>query len=165
MRRAALLLGVLAACGGPAEELRPLRAGDAAPAYAAVTLSGDSVVIPGQDEPVLLNVWATWCVPCRHEMPALQALHDSVPQLVVLGVSIDAAGDDAVIRGFLDEYDITFPVAHDPRERVVRAFRTTGVPETFLIGRDGRIANRWIGPIDRALPEVRRAIDAAVAEG
>lgn len=145
-------LSVFAACGGDGVGggLRPLSEGDAAPAYAAVTMAGDSFSVAGVDGPVLVNVWATWCVPCREEMPALQLLHEELgPQgLTVVAVSIDGAGGAADIRRFLDDYGITFPIVHDAAERVTRVFRTTGVPETFLIV-DGRVAKRWRGPVTK----------------
>lgn len=140
------------ACGGDGDgrSLRPLTEGDEAPAYEAETLSGEVLDVGATGGPVLLNVWATWCVPCREEMPALQMLHEelALQGLTVVAVSIDGAGGAADIRRFLDDYGITFPIVHDAAERVTRVFRTTGVPETFLIV-DGRVAKRWRGPVTK----------------
>ena len=152
--RAVLAAGVLSwACGGDGGggSLRPLVEGDEAPAYEAELLSGEVLDVGATGGPVLLNVWATWCVPCREEMPALQMLHEELgPQgLTVVAVSIDGAGGAADIRRFLNDYGITFPIVHDAAERVTRVFRTTGVPETFLIV-DGRVAKRWRGPVTKA---------------
>jgi thiol-disulfide isomerase/thioredoxin len=144
---AALLL----CCGGEGA-YRPLRIGDPVPAYTARRLEAtDSLTLASlHGQPVLVNVWATWCVPCRAEMPALQALAARYEGrgLRVLGINIDAGSDDAPVRAFLDELAITFPNLRDPQDRITRVFRLSGVPETVLIGRDGRIAHRWIGRFD-----------------
>jgi thiol-disulfide isomerase/thioredoxin len=143
----ALAVCVLGACTGGTDSLRPLTDGDPAPAWGGVTLSGDSVGAHVGDTPLLVNVWATWCVPCREEMPALQQVHEETEgRLRIVAVSIVGSGAGADIRHFLDDYGITFPIVHDPSERVTRAFRTTGVPESFLIS-DGRVAKRWRGPL------------------
>src|SRR5690606_20836901 len=81
-----------------ANEYAPLQRGDEAPAYGAVSLDGDSVALASlAGRPVLLNVWATWCPPCREEMPALQELHDRYDErgLAVVAVSLDASAAHA----------------------------------------------------------------------
>lgn len=159
----------LAACSGDTDQrgsrFRPLVAGDVAPAYAAVDLAGDTVSLAGlRGEVVVLNLWATWCHPCREEMPALQALHEAFHDrgLHVLGVSIDGRASAELIPGFLEEVGVTFPILRDPEERVVRTFTTMGVPETFLIGRDGVLLHRWIGAFDPMAPEHRARVEAAL---
>lgn len=150
--RALIIAGLavlVAGCNGGSDgSLRPLRTGDESPTFAARSLAGDSIHVPSESGAVLLNVWATWCIPCREEMPALQSLHDSlgVEGLTVVGVSVDGANARGAVQAFLDDFGITFPIVHDPGERVTRAFRTTGVPETFLIS-EGRVLRRWIGPV------------------
>jgi peroxiredoxin len=163
-----LLVGLsLALLGGCAGETlyRPLRVGDPAPAYAAATLDGDTLALEElRGTVVLLNVWATWCPPCREEMPGLEALHRefSGQPFRVLGVSVDGATADREVREFVERNGITFGILRDPEERVVRAFRTVGVPETFLIDREGRIAWRWIGPFDPTAAEVKAKVRAAL---
>jgi thiol-disulfide isomerase/thioredoxin len=152
----------LAACDPPeSTTYRPLRAGDAAPAYSAVTLAGDTVALESlRGAPVMLNVWATWCIPCRDEMPLLEALHrEYAPHgLRVVGVSVDATGMVRDIEAFLADVGVTFTILHDPAERFTRAFRTIGVPETFLIDRDGVVVRRWIGKFDPLAEDVRRDV-------
>ncbi|HEV2131345.1 MAG TPA: TlpA disulfide reductase family protein [Longimicrobiaceae bacterium] len=166
----ALLVPGLTGCGGEGDagprRFSPIGAGDPAPAFAAATLDGDTLSLAAlQGEAVLLNIWATWCLPCREEMPGLQRLHEELGAqgLRVVGVSIDgrAAGRD--VRDFLTSYGISFTILHDPEERVTRAFRTTGVPETFLIDRNGRIVRRWIGLFDPTSAEARASVDQALA--
>lgn len=163
---------LLAACSADGNEFRRVAVGDPAPAYAAPDLGGDTVSLADfRGDVVLLNVWATWCAPCRREMPGLQRLQETfgAEGLHVLGVSIDARGAERAIRSFVDELGVTFTILHDPDERITRAYRTIGVPESFLIGRDGVIAARWIGafePTDQTtLDRVRAALGGASAAG
>jgi cytochrome c biogenesis protein CcmG, thiol:disulfide interchange protein DsbE len=140
--------------------------GDAVPAFSAATMEGEPLSVASlRGEVVLLNVWATWCYPCRKEMPSFEALHrDLGPEgLRVVAVSIDASGAVPEIDQFLSEYGISFTVLHDPGQDVTRAFRTRGVPETFLIDREGRMVKRWIGRIDGHSEAVRGPIRAALA--
>jgi peroxiredoxin len=160
------LLGLLTACAGEWEEaFRPLDVGSPAPAYAAATLAGDTVSLADlSGRAILLNVWATWCIPCREEMPALARTHRALVDsgLVVLGVSVDNARATGEIGRFADEYRIEFMIAHDPGLQVQRTFRTIGVPETFLIDRSGKIVRRWIGQFDPESPDARASILAAL---
>jgi cytochrome c-type biogenesis protein len=134
--------------------------GEAAPDYTAPTLDGDDGSLADlRGEAVLLNVWATWCVPCREEMPELQGLHERHRDagLRVIGVSVDNQGADDAVRGFLQEEGVDYEVWRDPDRDVQRAFRTSGVPETILIDRDGTVVKRWKGPL-----EADDDLDAAV---
>lgn len=145
----------------------PARDGEPAPAYAAVELGGDSLSLADlRGQPVLLNVWATWCPPCREEMPALEAVHQELgPEgLRVVAVSIDARGDDAAVREFLKENRISFTILRDSDDTITRTFQMIGVPETFLIDREGRLVKRWRGKIDPRSGEVRKLIDAVMAD-
>jgi len=150
-------------CGGRGE-FRPLQVGDAAPPYSARTMGGDTVTLAGfHGRAVLLDVWATWCMPCRTEMPALQRLYAAFADsgLTVVAVSVDGGGSDGNVREYMRRYGIQFTVARDPEQRVARTFRTVGVPETFLIDRTGKIAVRWIGEFDPMSARVRTAVRAA----
>jgi len=167
MRRArmaaVLLVAAMAACG---PETRRPEIGAAAPDYAAPSLAGDTLALEElRGSPVLVNIWATWCVPCREEMPELQALHEELAPrgLRVVGVSIDQKQATGEVRRFLDEHGVDFTILHDPQSRVARVFRTVGVPETLLIGADGELRARWIGQVTaRTLrPELESALSAA----
>ena len=129
----------------PAQEIRP------APKYGALTLEGKPASLESfQGKPVLINVWATWCVPCRQEMPALESLHNKFSDqgLQIIGVSIDGPGTTQRIKSFIDRMEITYNILHDPDDKFSRAFRTIGVPESFLINADGEIVHTWKGPFD-----------------
>lgn len=112
-------------------------------------------------KPVLLNFWASWCDPCKEEAPLLERAHRVLQREggTVLGVTVSDQSDDS--RAFMREYDLTFPSLRDVEGTLGRDFGTTGVPETFAIDREGRIAAISRGLVnqafvDRALELVRR---------
>lgn len=162
---AAALAG--AACGGSAPEGATATGSVGAPApdYAAVSLAGDSVALSSlRGEAVLLNVWATWCAPCREEIPVLQALHEARAEdgLKIVGVSVDAGGAARQVRGFADDFGMTYALWHDPGERVMSAFLLHGVPSTILIDRAGIVRWRHVGPVKEDDPGLARALDQAL---
>ncbi|MET0396091.1 MAG: TlpA disulfide reductase family protein [Longimicrobiaceae bacterium] len=162
--RAALLLA-LAACGAEGR-VAPPEVGNPAPAYAATALDGDTVSLAGlRGRVVLLNVWATWCHPCREEIPALQQLHELyAPRgLALVGVSVDNRADRPAVASFAREYGMTYAVWLDPDERVSSTFRTLGVPSTFLLGRDGTILWKHVGPVNARDPELVRLLGQALS--
>lgn len=167
---AAALLLALAGCGAETRVAPPV-VGNPAPAYAAVGMGGDSVSLAGlRGRVVLLNVWATWCHPCREEIPALQQLHERYASrgLELVGVSVDTRSDRGAVADFAREYGMTYAVWLDPEERVSSTFRTLGVPSTFLIGRDGTILWKHVGPVvagDAALVRLLEEALAAPARG
>lgn len=143
----ALSLAISLGCTGPAPEIGNV--GQTAPAYAAPTMTGDSVHVDRlRGEVVLLNVWATWCIPCRKEIPELQALHQeySGRGLKVLGVSVDAADADGDVAEFAESFGMTYTILRDPGERVSTLFAIPGVPASFLVDRGGVVRWRHLGP-------------------
>ena len=135
----------------------------AAPSFAAVTL--DRVPQPRsladyRGSPVLLNVWATWCDPCRDEMPSMQRLYDAYRDrgLRIVAVSIDDDGNEPLIREFVAEHHLTFDVLHDLRSEIMASYQVRGVPESFLISASGRIvATRFVA--DWSTPESRQLVE------
>jgi thiol-disulfide isomerase/thioredoxin len=118
-----------------------------APAYTLVTLDGDTVRSTDLEvQVVVLNFWATWCGPCRLEMPSLQKLHERRAQdgVVVLGLATDVGGV-APIRSFLNERGITYRVGRATREQR-RAFGgIPGIPTTFIVDRSGVVRHKVVG--------------------
>jgi peroxiredoxin len=141
----------LAACaGGDGERPRGPVIDAPAPAYAAATLNGDTVSLASlQGSVVLLNFWATWCAPCRHETPFLQSLYEEHADrgLEIVGVSMDTGNVRDLIQDFVDEYGVTYTILHDPRGEAEALYQIVGLPGTFLINRDGTL--RWMryGPV------------------
>jgi cytochrome c biogenesis protein CcmG/thiol:disulfide interchange protein DsbE len=156
---ALLLAGCGDAPGGPA------KVGAEAPAYAAETLDGErSALAQLRGRPVLLNVWATWCHPCRQEIPALEQLHRTYgPQgLQVIGVSIDQGDQEQAIREFLQEYGASYAIWLDPDGEITTAYSTMGVPNTFLIGPDGTLLWKHVGPVTADNAELRGLIEKSL---
>lgn len=163
-----LALFAATACGGEGLGRAPL-VGDIVPEYGATSLDGATEVSLGglRGRVVLLNVWATWCPPCREEIPVLQALHERHADagLEVVGVSVDAAGEGPAVARFAEQFGVTYPIWLDPQERVSSVFRTTGVPTTLLIDRDGQLLWRHLGPVVADDPELTRLLDEVLAAG
>ena len=161
--------GALTATHFLKDELTSVTIGSEAPTFTAKTLDATPVVksiANYKGDVVLLNIWATWCLPCREEMPSIQKLHTALgPKgLKIVAVSIDPAGKEQTVRDFEKEFGITFEVLHDSTGVIRDIYRTTGVPETFVIGRDGIIRKKWIGGEDWNSPINRRLIEQLLAE-
>ncbi|TVP54926.1 MAG: hypothetical protein EA351_12105 [Gemmatimonadales bacterium] len=136
-----------------------------APDYSAPDLEGNPVDLAEmRGEVVLLNVWATWCAPCRVEMPDLQRLHDefSGDGLRVIGVSIDGPRSEAMIERFLGELEIDFMILRDPEDRISGILSAHAVPLTILIDREGRMQWRHLGPVTSDDPVLRAVLAAAL---
>ena len=157
-----LLLPVAGACTGD-----PAPADDAqlAPPVAATTLDGDSVRLADlRGQPVLLNVWATWCAPCRQEIPELQALHERHADqgLRVVGVTVDGRHMGDEVRSFVEDMGMTYDVWWDSEGAVIDRLEAVGVPVTVLVDREGRIAWRHTGVIEPGDPELEAAVREAL---
>jgi len=114
---------------------------------------------------VLLNIWATWCVPCREEMPQLNALQADLggKDFQVAAVNIDRGGPDKA-RNFLNETSATdITLYTDPSGKLFSTLKAVGMPTTLLIDRDGKEIGRLVGPADWASPEAKKLIEAAIA--
>ena len=148
------LAGVLAAgVHFLGDELFPVSVGSKAPPIEGITLDGKKTPKSLADysgKVVLLNVWATWCEPCRVEMPSIEKLHKEfgAQGLAVVAISVDDPGAETRILDFVKEYGLTFEVLHDPRQITTRHYQITGYPETFIVARDGTIRRKLIGAAD-----------------
>jgi cytochrome c biogenesis protein CcmG/thiol:disulfide interchange protein DsbE len=114
---------------------------------------------------VLLNIWATWCEPCRVEMPSMERIYHRLGKggdFRIVAVSIDEQ-DDSVVISFARALGLSFDILHDQKAAIKEDYQTTGVPESFLINRDGVIIKKvigpseWDGPVNETL--IRRLID------
>lgn len=167
---AVLLLGV-AACGSETTLARAPQVGDAAPALAFASLEGDSVAISDlAGAPVLVNLWATWCPPCRAEIPFLQSIHEEFGPLglQVVGISADNAGAVGQVEEFLGEASVTYRNLLDPKGESMEAFRLLGLPATYLLDGDGTLVLARTGPVsesDTEFMETIRSLTAASGEG
>ena len=167
--RTILLAGAMTivACAkseAPATSQR-IEVGQPAPAYSTQSMTGDSVSLASERRNVvLLNVWATWCGPCRKEIPELRAIHAKYKDrgLKLIGVTVDADGSDEAIRAFLQDFKMDYAIWRDPGESVSTIFRMAGVPATFLIDRQGILRWKATGAVEPGDSTLTRAIEAAL---
>ena len=156
----------LIAIGCNREPAQRVVIGEPAPRYAARTLAGDSASTAAlAGKVVLLNVWATWCAPCRAEIPYLQSLYEQhrAEGLEIVGVSVDARGQESAITDFATEFRMTYPIWRDPDERVQSLYMALGVPSSYLIDRAGILRWRRLGTIHANDTTLTRALAAALA--
>jgi peroxiredoxin len=146
--------------------LRP-RGPRLAPDFSLVDLEGRAVRLSAlRGKVVLVNVWTTWCPPCREEMPSMDRLYRALESegFALLAVSQDDQGR-AVVDAFVREVPVSFPVLLDPERQVGSAYGVWGYPETFVIDREGLIVERVIGPRDWDTPEQKQQLRDLMAGG
>ena len=169
-----VLVVILALAGGAVAlakfgpDVQQVEVGSRAPDFRAIDLAtGDSVSLRERyrGRVTLVNVWATWCVPCRVEMPAMEKLYQSLAPrgFRIAAVSIDEGGPEAV-QAFGDELGLSFDLLQDRSTRVQEIYQTTGVPESFLLNRDGVIVKRVIGAHDWSSAVNRTLIERLLDE-
>ncbi len=148
-------------------QLNLLEVGSAAPDFDAVQLpTGRPAGIEDyRGKVVLLNIWATWCAPCKVEMPSMEHLYHKLAgtDFRLVAVSVDEE-DSTVVNKFVKDLGLTFEILHDRDGSIRRIYQTTGVPESFVIDRDGVIVKKVIGAADWDAPVnenlIRRLLDA-----
>jgi peroxiredoxin len=144
-----------------APEIRP-EVGYLAPDFSLPSLGGQTVRLSDlRGKAVLLNFWATWCAPCRLEMPTMDKAYQEYKSrgLEILAVSLDA-GSNSVVKNFMQELKLDFPVLSDPDMEVLRLYRMVGIPASFLIDKQGIVRHREVGYRDWTDPESRRLLEA-----
>lgn len=106
----------------------------------------------------LINFWATWCAPCRDEMPALDRLQKQFADkgLAVIGISIDS--EPGLVKEFTKEAKTEFPILHDPEMKCHDSYKVFAYPTTFLVDRKGVIQKYWIGPQDWESAEFKQIL-------
>jgi thiol-disulfide isomerase/thioredoxin len=150
---------------GPSTAAPAVPIGDRAPVYRAVSLDGKPVALAElRGAPVLLNVWATWCEPCRHELPALNALRDRFASrgLRVIAASVDRERSREQIAGLARRLGRDLEVWHDPDDRASVAFGVTTLPTTLLFDADGVLAWRRDGAVAAGDHALERAIEGVL---
>ena len=161
MGLALLALVATSACV-PVENAGPPQIDQPAREYTAATLAGETVTLESmRGDVVLLNLWATWCTPCRMETPYLQSVYEEHKDqgFEIVGISMDTgdAADDVAM--FVDEYAVTYTILHDPEMKGMELYQVLGLPATFLIDREGVL--RWMryGPIPEDDPSFLAALE------
>lgn len=166
---AALLLGLIGFGWTQRDRFTAAEVGARAPGFELATMDGETTSLDAyQGQVVLLNFWATWCPPCVHEMPSMERLYQDLRArgFVVLGVSVDVDPGEAdedgrvhgIVREYVDRLGVTFPILLDPEGAVEDVYNVSGLPTTYVIGRDGRIEGRIVGAREWDSEEYRRRI-------
>jgi peroxiredoxin len=142
----------------PTLEFAPsgLETGHSAPDFSLPDLDGRTVALSDyRGKVVLVNIWATWCPPCVAEMPSMVKLYRQMEgsDFEILAVSIDEGGADT-LAPFVKKHNLTFPILLDPQGTIKSTYRITGVPESFVVNRQGLLVKKVIGPLDWADREV-----------
>jgi len=159
-----VLLGLAAFIAWPGTEASPdaaLSAGSstvpvavdyAAPVLTLADLAGkEHSLVDYHGQVVLVNLWATWCPPCKAEMPTLEAFYQAHQGDGFVTLAINDGDPTDAVATFVQEYNLTFPVLLDPRYQATdHAFKTQNLPSSFVIDREGNVRLRWVGEIDRA---------------
>lgn len=156
MRFLALLLAL--ALPAAAEELKPW-AGGATPPLELTDLRGKKHSLADyRGKVVLVNFWATWCEPCREEMPSMERLRISLAERPFAVLAVNLAEPESRITKFLDTVPVGFPILLDRDTKTTRAWQAKVLPATYIVGPDGAIRYRHVGELDWSKPEVRKLI-------
>lgn len=173
MKRTALIVGLLliaaasastfgyAASGASVAQRGVVKPGEPAPNFQLRDMNGRVVALSDlRGKVVLLNFWATWCGPCRIEMPAMERLYRTYDRkdFEILAVSTDAQGV-AVTRPFQQENKLTFPILHDADFRVGLSYGARTLPMTFMVDREGIVRQHIFGARDWEAPEAHQLIE------
>lgn len=151
---AAAAIGVLWLALRPRQQ-NPVSLGDRAPGFTLPQLpSGSLSLSQFKGQVVLLNFWATWCPPCIMEAPSLEQFATEMKSqgVTVIGVSMDE--DPQALSKFIQYYHLSYPVVRDPSYRTAHRYGTYKLPETYIIGRDGRVAEKIISDINWTDPRM-----------
>lgn len=147
-------------CGGADQpgstQVPVVREGEPAPAFILPDLDGNTVSLADlQGRPVLINFWASWCPPCRSEMPALQQVNESTERvdLVILAVNLLSQDDIDDVRTFVDDLGLTFPILLDQDGAVSVAYRVGLLPTSVFVDSAGRVHLIQVGPMTRSFVE------------
>ena len=161
LQRMGYLLSAPAISPGEARERPPFSVDFTLP-----DLDGKSVRLSDlRGRVVLINFWATWCPPCRAEMPSMNDLYKDYRDkgLEILAISTDVDGR-RVVAPFVEKYGLTFPVLLDPKMDVGSGIQVRGIPSTYLLDKQGRVAGLEVGARDWNRSSLRRILDELLAE-
>ncbi len=132
----------------------PARVDSPAPALSLTNLQGQLVSLADyRDQVVLVNNWATWCPPCKAEMPVLKAYYEDHRRQKFVIIGIEAGEPASEVADFVRYYALTFPVWPDPGQKALDAFRNDALPSSYVIDKAGRLRLAWTGAISRDVLE------------
>ena len=122
--------------------------------------TGETVTLSNlRGKVVFLNFWATWCPPCRAEMPSMESLYNRYKDRGFEMLVVNCAEGDAVVRDFREDFNLTFPIPLDRDGRVSSSYGVQAIPTTFIIDKEGRIVVRFVGSLDWDTPAIHTALE------
>ncbi|MGI9627653.1 MAG: TlpA family protein disulfide reductase [Longimicrobiales bacterium] len=159
-----LLLAVFSGC--LPDDAGGLGFGDPVPAFTAERLGGGQKSLQDyQGKTLLVNLWATWCGPCRTETPYLQSLFEDYQAegLEVVGISIDEPSDRGAVSEFVREMGVSYDILLDPDRASEKVFRARGLPNSILIDAEGKVVFSWLGPVEEGDESFLEGLRGALA--
>ncbi|MFC1897402.1 peroxiredoxin family protein [Chloroflexota bacterium] len=122
-----------------------------APDFQLQSLDGQTVALGNlRGKPVLINFWATWCPPCRSEMPYIQDIYEEWTDKGLVLLAINIGESSSTVRDFMQSHNLSFTVLLDTKQDVAQNYNITGIPTTLFIDKDGIIQDKEIGPFQNA---------------
>jgi thiol-disulfide isomerase/thioredoxin len=156
-----LLLGLAGVSGAAQEAHLPVWTGGPTPPLAVTDLDGRPHALTDyRGKVVLVNFWATWCAPCREELPSLERLRDALRGRPFEVLAVNVNEGESRVRRFLAEVPLRLPVLLDRDGDAQRAWRVRGLPATFLLDAEGSIRSWYLGELDWARPEILRTVES-----
>lgn len=141
-----LMLVLLVGCSpqiSSIEDEQPFYAWD----FTLETIDGDAITLSEQrGKWVIINFWATWCAPCRQEMPTLQMIAEDYPDVLVLGINLRESVE--TISPYREELGVTFPILINPDDQLLTDYQVIGLPQTLIVSPDGEVMMREFGIFD-----------------
>ena len=139
-----------------------------APAFSVTIWNFDRLTMAGQPvslsslkgQTIVLNFWASWCIPCQQEAPMFERVWNDYKDQGVVFLGVDADDTDSAALAYIDKYNLTYPHAPDEGKQMTKAYRTTGYPETFIIDGNGQIIKHFISSPNEA--DLRNTIEQAM---
>jgi cytochrome c biogenesis protein CcmG, thiol:disulfide interchange protein DsbE len=159
-----LAMGPAVTAGGGTDTISPLDADKAiktqAPDFTLPDVSGKSVTLASlRGKVVLLNFWATWCPPCKAEMPSMNRLYNSLRERGLEVIAVSSDNSLSAVRDFLEKNRVDFRVVFDEKKSVTRQFHVFSMPTTFLIDKTGLIVEKLYGEYDWTDAEMKTRIE------
>lgn len=130
------------------DDVTGIAQGEKAPNFTVKTMDGKEVKLSDYEgKKVFLNFWATWCPPCKAEMPHMQSFYDGEPENVEI-LAINLEESNAKVSEFVDQYGLTFPILMDEDGTVAGTYEVYTIPTTYVLNEDGTVHQKIIGPMD-----------------
>ena len=158
---------VVGGCSGQpqegAKDLSVAKVGSPAPDFELQDTNGKTWKLSDlKGQVIFINFWATWCPPCREEMPSMQELYEAMPSDSFKMLTILSNDDPTLAVNFIAKVGATFPILLDPLSKTSSAYGLTGVPETYVVDKQGILRQKYLGPRNWSSDEAKQLIMAYI---